>query len=72
MGRWCVDVTARHGIGLCVNAVLETLNEATEKIFGYPLYGYWPWHNTEQAVEDCDKHVSVNTPMSCKLDTQSF
>ncbi|KAL9121424.1 MAG: hypothetical protein Q9187_002016 [Circinaria calcarea] len=29
--------------------------ELTQNLFGYATYGYWPWHNTEDAVKSCDK-----------------
>jgi len=30
----------------------------TKEAFGYETYGYWPWHNSELAIKDCDEHVS--------------
>ncbi|MCJ1396073.1 hypothetical protein MMC18_008961 [Xylographa bjoerkii] len=34
--------------------------ELTQNLFGYATYGYWPWHNTEDAVKCCNKNpVSV-------------
>jgi hypothetical protein len=47
--------------------------ELTEKLYGYATYGYWKWHNTEEAVKDCDENVrgtavwaavSLPTPLS--------
>lgn len=35
----------------------DAFNAHTEKLFGYSTYGYWPWHNTEEAIQDCDYHV---------------
>ncbi|KAI1323181.1 putative epoxide hydrolase [Xylariaceae sp. FL0255] len=35
---------------------IDAINEQTAKIFGYSTNGYWPWHNTEEAVKDCDDH----------------
>ncbi|OQD80025.1 hypothetical protein PENANT_c040G02023 [Penicillium antarcticum] len=35
---------------------IDVFNAHTEDLFGYPTYGYWPWHNTDDAVGDCDEH----------------
>ncbi|KAJ5263144.1 epoxide hydrolase [Penicillium angulare] len=35
---------------------IDAINAYTESLFGYPTYGYWPWHNNEDAVKDCDEH----------------
>jgi soluble epoxide hydrolase/lipid-phosphate phosphatase len=36
----------------------------TKEVFGYETYGYWLWHNTEEAVKDCEENVSSAYP-SC-------
>ncbi|KAJ5204661.1 epoxide hydrolase [Penicillium cinerascens] len=35
---------------------VDAINAYTESLVGYPTYGYWPWHNTDDAVKDCDEH----------------
>jgi len=39
----------------------DGFNKLTEKLFGYSTYGYWPWHDSEEAVKDCDEHVCPAT-----------
>lgn len=39
---------------------IDAFNKHTEEAFGYATYGYWPWHNTEEAVKDCDDHVRLD------------
>lgn len=51
-------------IYLCLDA--DAFNAYTESLFGYPTYGYWPWHNTEDAVKDCDEHVSFASSIDPK------
>jgi len=40
---------------LPTDAMLALSKEAV----GYETYGYWPWHNSESAIKDCDEHVSL-------------
>ncbi|ORY68268.1 putative epoxide hydrolase [Pseudomassariella vexata] len=35
---------------------IDAFNKFTEQLFGYSTYGYWPWHNTEEAVKDCNEN----------------
>ncbi|PHH91786.1 hypothetical protein CDD83_10282 [Cordyceps sp. RAO-2017] len=35
---------------------MEALNKASREAFGYETFGYWWWHNTEEAVKDCQDH----------------
>ncbi|KAK0630335.1 putative epoxide hydrolase [Bombardia bombarda] len=35
---------------------IEFLIEYANQAVGYDIYGYWLWHGTEQAIEDCDKN----------------
>ncbi|RYP40478.1 hypothetical protein DL768_010624 [Monosporascus sp. mg162] len=35
---------------------IDALLTLTKKMFGYETYGYWPWHNSEEAAKDCDEH----------------
>ncbi|KAI0128326.1 Alpha/Beta hydrolase protein, partial [Xylariales sp. AK1849] len=35
---------------------IDAFIEATREAFGYETYGYWLWHNTEEAIKDCEEH----------------
>ncbi|OCL10067.1 epoxide hydrolase [Glonium stellatum] len=35
---------------------IDGMIKLTESLFGYPTYGYWKWHNTEQAIVDNNEH----------------
>ena len=35
----------------------DMFNKLTQDLFGYSTYGYWPWHNTDDAVKTCDENV---------------
>ncbi|KAK9420622.1 putative AB hydrolase-1 domain-containing protein [Seiridium unicorne] len=35
---------------------IDALVALTREVFGYETCGYWPWHNTEGAIEECDEH----------------
>lgn len=35
------------------------MNALTKEAVGYETYGYWPWHNAEEAAKDCEDHVSL-------------
>ncbi|KAI0508528.1 putative epoxide hydrolase [Xylaria bambusicola] len=35
---------------------IKAINEQTESMFGYSTNGYWPWHNTEEAIKDCNEN----------------
>ncbi|KAK7413505.1 hypothetical protein QQX98_007653 [Neonectria punicea] len=35
---------------------IESFNKLSREAFGYETYGYWLWHNTEEAVKDCEDH----------------
>ncbi|KAK3299658.1 putative epoxide hydrolase [Chaetomium fimeti] len=35
---------------------IDALLALTRKAVGYETYGYWPWHNSEEAAKDCDEH----------------
>jgi hypothetical protein len=35
----------------------DALIDQTKGLFGYPTFGYWKWHNTEEAVQTCDENV---------------
>ena len=37
---------------------LDQFIDLTQSAFGYATYGYWKWHNTEEAVKTCDENVS--------------
>lgn len=37
---------------------IDAMLELTKQAFGYETYGYWPWHNSDEAAKDCDDHVS--------------
>ena len=45
-------------VTLLTTVVIDALNTLTRDLFGYETYGYWPWHNSEEAVKACDEHVS--------------
>ncbi|KAJ6115381.1 epoxide hydrolase, partial [Penicillium sp. IBT 16267x] len=33
---------------------IDAINAQTKALIGYETFGYWPWHNTEEAIKDCD------------------
>ncbi|KAI0465542.1 Alpha/Beta hydrolase protein [Xylaria cf. heliscus] len=35
---------------------IDEINNQTKGLFGYSTNGYWPWHNSEEAIKDCDDH----------------
>ncbi|KAK8132048.1 alpha/beta-hydrolase [Apiospora kogelbergensis] len=35
---------------------IDALLALTRQMFGYETYGYWPWHNSEEAAKDCDQN----------------
>ncbi|KAL9112409.1 MAG: hypothetical protein Q9227_003251 [Pyrenula ochraceoflavens] len=35
---------------------IDAFVQLTQQLFGYATYGYWKWHNTEEAVKDCNEH----------------
>ncbi|KAI2939809.1 hypothetical protein CBS147343_7127 [Aspergillus niger] len=35
---------------------LDALLKHTESIFGYPVFGYWLWHNTDEAADEMAAH----------------
>ncbi|KAI0533359.1 Alpha/Beta hydrolase protein [Xylaria digitata] len=35
---------------------IDAINSRTESLFGYSTNGYWEWHNTQEAIKDCDDH----------------
>ncbi|KAJ5640114.1 epoxide hydrolase [Penicillium longicatenatum] len=35
---------------------MDKINAYFKSLIGYEPFGYWPWHNTEEAVNDCDDH----------------
>lgn len=37
--------------------VIDALLKHTESIFGYPVFGYWLWHNTDEAADEMAAHV---------------
>lgn len=39
---------------------VETINEITEKTFGYPTFGYWYFFNDPDAAELMNRDVSRN------------
>ncbi|KAH8629749.1 alpha/beta-hydrolase [Alternaria alternata] len=38
-------------------AAIEALNNQSENCFGYPALGYWPFHNTDEAITAYDNHL---------------
>ncbi|RYP25030.1 hypothetical protein DL765_000258 [Monosporascus sp. GIB2] len=51
---------------------IDAFNQFTEQFFGYPTYGYWPWHNTEQAVKDCDDHPASVFTLTYAADAEDW
>lgn len=49
---------------------MDALFALSKAAVGYVTYGYWPWHNTEEAVKDCDKHVSQVIERHSKQENQ--
>ncbi|KAI1823681.1 Alpha/Beta hydrolase protein [Xylaria intraflava] len=35
---------------------IDAINKLTKDLFGYSTNGYWLWHNTDEAIKDCDEH----------------
>ncbi|GAB1199960.1 hypothetical protein APSETT444_009319 [Aspergillus pseudonomiae] len=35
---------------------VDAICEKTKSIIGYETFGYWKWHGTEEAAEDCANH----------------
>ncbi|GKZ23854.1 hypothetical protein AbraIFM66951_010383 [Aspergillus brasiliensis] len=35
---------------------LDALLKYTESLFGYPVFGYWLWHNTDEAADEMAAH----------------
>ncbi|KAE8158538.1 putative epoxide hydrolase [Aspergillus tamarii] len=35
---------------------VDSICETTKSIVGYETFGYWRWHNTAEAAQDCDNH----------------
>ncbi|EJP66152.1 epoxide hydrolase, putative [Beauveria bassiana ARSEF 2860] len=35
---------------------IEAFIKVSRETFGYETYGYWLWHNTDQAAKDCNDH----------------
>ncbi|KAH9886872.1 Alpha/Beta hydrolase protein [Xylariomycetidae sp. FL2044] len=35
---------------------IEAMMALTREAFGYETYGYWPWHNSDEAAKECDDH----------------
>jgi len=43
---------------------LDALNAASEKLYGYPTFGFWKFFNEDDAVEICDRnHESLSSLM---------
>ncbi|KAK2868013.1 hypothetical protein FQN49_003241 [Arthroderma sp. PD_2] len=34
----------------------EAIIKACREAFGYDVFGYWPWHASDEAAKDCDDH----------------
>lgn len=45
--------------------VIDGLLKHTESLFGYPVFGYWLWHNTDEAADEMAAHV--HSPLSSLL-----
>ena len=54
MGYWYVlcRLNVLHKL-----TTLDAFIDMTQNAFGYATYGYWKWHNTEEAVKDCNENV---------------
>jgi len=39
------------------NSILDALNAASEKLYGYPTFGFWKFFNEDDAVEICNRNV---------------
>ena len=54
MGYWYVlcSLNVLHKL-----TTLDAFIDMTQNAFGYATYGYWKWHNTEEAVKDCNENV---------------
>ncbi|KAJ1712724.1 hypothetical protein CA14_011218 [Aspergillus flavus] len=35
---------------------IDAICETTKSIIGYETFGYWKWHNTDEAAQDCNNH----------------
>ncbi|KAE8383449.1 putative epoxide hydrolase [Aspergillus bertholletiae] len=35
---------------------IDAICEITKKMIGYETFGYWKWHNTDEAAKDCNDH----------------
>ncbi|KAI0205866.1 Alpha/Beta hydrolase protein [Astrocystis sublimbata] len=33
---------------------IDAMLSLTKEAFGYETYGYWPWHNSDEAAKECD------------------
>ncbi|ERF68922.1 hypothetical protein EPUS_08082 [Endocarpon pusillum Z07020] len=50
----------------------DAFNDMTENAFGYAAYGYWKWHNTEEAVKDCDENPASVFSLFYPTDPELF
>ncbi|KAL5385098.1 hypothetical protein DPSP01_004908 [Paraphaeosphaeria sporulosa] len=42
---------------------LDAINGLTEQVFGYPVFGYWPFFNRDDAADICDKNNASLTSL---------
>ncbi|EEQ33831.1 putative microsomal epoxide hydrolase [Microsporum canis] len=35
---------------------IDVFIKMSREVFGYDVYGYWPWHVSEESAKDCDDH----------------
>ncbi|KAF7597389.1 hypothetical protein BBP40_006332 [Aspergillus hancockii] len=47
---------------------IDKINEAIKKLIGYEPYGYWKWHNTDQAATDYNEHPASGFSLTYPTD----